>query len=175
MSNFFLGQIGVFGFNFNPRGWAQCNGQIISIAQNTALFALVGTTYGGNGQSTFGLPDLRGRTPLHFDSNYPQGEIAGTENVTLLISETPAHKHDVMASNATAGAQVASGHLFATGQTGKPASQVPTNAYAVGAPNTVLNPQTLALYGGNQPHNNLQPLLAVNFCIATTGIFPSRN
>jgi microcystin-dependent protein len=179
MSNFFLGQIGIFGFNFNPRGWATASGQIISIAQNTALFSLLGTTYGGNGQSTFGLPDLRSRVPVHFGTQggtpYSLGEIAGVENVTLLITEMPSHKHGVSATDTNGTLSGATGHLFAKAETGKPATPTPTNFYGVGAPNTILNPGTLSLYGGNQPHNNIQPTLAVNYCIATTGIFPSRN
>lgn len=175
MTNFYLGQVDMFGFNFAPRGWAQCNGQIISLAQNTALFALLGTTYGGNGQSTFGLPDLRGRTPRHFDGTYPQGELAGTENVTLLVTEIPAHKHGVNANDQPGTLANAANHFFGKAETGKPATPTPTNAYAVGAPNTILNQGSLSLYGGNQAHSNLQPLLAINFSIAVTGIFPSRN
>lgn len=175
MSNYYLGQVGVFGFNFAPIGWATCSGQTIAIAQNTALFALLGTTYGGNGQSTFALPDLRGRTPIHFSNDYPLGEEAGTENVTLLLSQIPAHKHSIFATDTNAGASLSSEHFFAKGETGKPANPTPANAYAVGAANAILNPLSLSLYGGNQPHNNMQPTLVVNFCIATAGIFPTRN
>ena len=175
MTNYFLGQIGMYGFNFAPRGWALAAGQIIPLAQNTALFSLLGTTYGGNGQSTFGLPDMRSRTALHFDGNYPQGELAGTETVTLLVSEIPSHKHGINASDQAGTLSLAANHLFGKAETGKPATPTATNAYAVGAPNTILNPMSLSLYGGNQPHSNLQPLLTINYCISTTGIYPSRN
>jgi microcystin-dependent protein len=175
MTNFYLGQVMMFGFNFAPRGFAQCNGQIISIAQNSALFALLGTTYGGNGQSTFGLPDMRGRAALHFDGNFPLGEIAGTETVTLLTTEMPSHKHAVNSNDQNGTQSLATGHLMGKAETGKPASPTPVNAYAVGAPNTILNAQSLSFYGGNQPHDNMQPSLVINFSIATTGIFPSRN
>jgi microcystin-dependent protein len=175
MTNFYLGQIEMYGFNFAPRGFATCSGQIISIAQNTALFSLLGTTYGGNGQTTFGLPDLQGRAPLHFDNNYPLGEIAGTESVTLLSTEMPSHKHAVNSNDQNGTLSLATGHLMGKAETGKPATPTPTNAYAVGAPNTILNIQSLSLYGGNQPHSNMQPYVVINFSIATTGIFPSRN
>jgi microcystin-dependent protein len=179
MSNFFLGQMGLFGFNFNPRGWALAAGQIIPIAQNTALFSLLGTSYGGNGQSTFGLPDMRGRIPLHFGTlsgiPYSLGELAGTENVTLLVTEMPNHKHAISATDTNGTLSLASGHLFAKGETGKPATPTATNFYAQALPNIIMNPGSLSIYGGNQPHNNIQPTLAINYCIATTGIFPSRN
>ena len=169
MSNFFLGQIGIFGFNFAPRGWALAAGQILPISQNTALFALLGTTYGGNGTSTFQLPDLRGRTPIHFDGNYPQGEIAGTETVTLLTTEMPAHTHSMVGSTNLADKRPVQNHMFAndTSQT--------DNFFARGHTLVPLAPTSVGLYGGSQPHENMQPFLAVNFCIATTGIFPSRN
>jgi microcystin-dependent protein len=169
MSNFFLGQIGIYGFNFAPRGWAFCAGQIMPIQQNTALFSLLGTTYGGNGQTTFALPDLRGRTPLHFDGNYPQGEVAGEENVTLLQTEMPAHTHTLTGSSNTADKRPVAAHMFATD------TSTTDDFYARGHVLVPLNPQAVGTYGGNQPHNNMQPFLAVNFCIAITGIFPSRN
>jgi len=169
MSNFFLGQIGIFGFNFAPRGWALCAGQIVPIQQNTALFALLGTTYGGNGQTNFQLPDLRSRTPLHFDNNYPQGEQAGEENVTLLQTEMPVHTHSLVGTTNIADKRPVLNHIFAADTSNT------DNFYARGHTLVPLNPQTVGLYGGSQPHNNLQPFLAVNFCIATTGIFPSRN
>lgn len=175
MTNYYLGQIGAYGFNFAPRGWALAAGQIVPLAQNTALFSLLGTTYGGNGQSNFGLPDLRGRTPRHFDGNYPQGEMAGTETVTLLTSQMPSHKHTVNSNDQPGTLSAAAGHLIGKAETGKPATPTPTNAFAVGAPNTILNPMSLSLYGNNQPHNNIQPILAINFCISTTGIYPARN
>ncbi len=169
MSNFFLGQIGIFGFNFAPRGWALAAGQVLPISQNTALFALLGTTYGGNGTSTFQLPDLRGRTPIHFDGNYPQGEIAGTENVTLLTTEMPAHTHSMVGSTNTADKRPVLNHMFAAD------TSTTDNFFARGHTLVPLAPTSVGLYGGSQPHENMQPYLAVNFCIATTGIFPARN
>lgn len=169
MSNFFLGQIGIYGFNFAPRGWALCAGQIIPLQQNTALFSLLGTTYGGNGTTTFALPDLRGRTPLHFDGNYPQGEVAGEETVTLLQTEMPAHVHTLTGSTNTADKRPVAGKLFAAD------TSTTDDFYARGHVLVPLNPLAVGLYGGSQPHNNMQPYLTVNFCIATTGIFPSRN
>jgi microcystin-dependent protein len=174
MTNYFLGQIGIYGFNFAPRGWATASGQILSIAQNTALFSLLGTTYGGNGQTTFGLPDMRGRAALHFDGNYPQGEMSGVESVTLLTTEIPSHRHLFEGSSALADATFGTGHIFGQGNTGAPPGTA-QNTYAAGPPAMILNPQTVALYGGNQPHSNMQPYLTVNYCISTTGIFPSRN
>jgi microcystin-dependent protein len=172
MSEPFIGEIRIFGFNFPPRGWATCSGQILPIAQNTALFSLLGTTYGGNGQTTFALPDLRGRVPLSFGqgpglSNYSLGEVAGAETITLLQSQMPAHMHNVACSSDDSN------------------SGVPTNAYPSAAPaqiyasaptaNKFMNPAMIAATGGGQPHSNLQPYLVLNYCIALVGIFPSRN
>lgn len=169
MSNYFLGQIGIFGFNFAPRGWALAAGQIMSIQQNTALFSLLGTTYGGNGTQTFGLPDLRGRTPIHFDGNFPQGELAGVENVTLLQTEMPVHSHSLMGSTNIADKRPVANHLFAAD------TSATDNFFARGHTLVPLAPTAMGTSGGNQPHENMQPFLAVNFCIAITGIFPSRN
>ena len=168
MSNFFLGQIGIFGFNFAPRGWAFCAGQILPIAQNTALFSLLGTTYGGNGQTNFQLPDLRGRTPLHFDGNYPQGEVAGEENVTLLVTEMPAHTHTLTGSTNTANKRPVAAHMFATD------TSTTDDFYARGHVLVTLDPQSVGPYGGNQPHNNMQPYLTFYFNIALQGVFPPR-
>ena len=169
MSEPFLGEIRMFGFNFAPRGWAFCNGQILPIAQNTALFSLLGTTYGGNGQTTFALPNLQGRVAIHFGqgaglSNYDLGEVAGTETVTLTQNQLPAHGHAVNASN---------GDATAT----RPANRFPAGggAYADSADGTTMSPTMVANAGGSQPHSNIQPFLALNFCIALSGIFPSRN
>ena len=168
MANQFLGEIRIVGFNFAPTGWAMCNGQTMSISQNTALFSLLGTTYGGDGIQTFALPDLRGRVPIHLGqgnglSNYVQGEVTGTETVTLTTGELPAHAHSVLTSkdeqttNRPDGAYPTVGGIYAAAQDG-------------GAPMAPGGPT-----GGNQPHPNLQPLLVMNFVIALTGIFPSRN
>lgn len=170
MSNFYLGQIDIFGFNFAPVQWAQCTGTILSIAQNTALFALIGTFYGGNGTSTFALPDLRSRTPLGFDNNFPIGEAAGVENVTLTNAEMPQHTHLVGVSSANGGTASISGHIFAQAHL----SNTPAKAYGPATGTVALNAGSVSIVGGNQPHSNIQPLLAVNFCIATSGIFPPR-
>lgn len=168
--DYYLGQICVFGFNFAPKYFALCSGSILPIAQNTALFSLLGTTYGGNGQTTFALPDLRSRAPMMFGPQTSLGEMAGQETVTLTSSEMPIHTHSFEASSTPANSLPAAGHVFASGVVGGN----PTNSYGT-APNTVLNPNSVSLAGGNAPHNNIQPCLAVNFCIATSGAFPARN
>jgi microcystin-dependent protein len=172
MSNPFLGEIRIFGFNFAPRGWAFCNGQILAIAQNTALFALLGTTYGGNGQTTFALPDLRGRVPNHFGqgpglSSYDLGEVSGSETVTLTPSTMPAHNHFIACSSDDATTADPS-NAFPSAFTSKIYAASPT-------PGKLMNAAMVTQVGGNQPHNNLQPFLTLNFCIALEGIFPSRN
>lgn len=168
MSEPFIGQIQDFGFNFAPRGWAQCNGQLMQISQNSALFSLLGTTYGGNGTTTFALPDLRGRTPIHFGqrpglSNYALGQVAGNETVTLQTSQIPSHNHILRALD------------------GDPEATVPTNAaltsgqfWNTGAPTTASSPSSLAPAGTGQGHANMQPTLVVNWCIALQGIYPQR-
>ena len=172
MSEPFLGQIQMVGFNFEPRGWAQCNGQVVPISQNTALFALLGTTYGGNGTSTFALPNLQGSSPIHFGqgpglSSYQLGEEGGASNVTVPVGAMPAHNH---AMNGDSGAAT----------TGVPSAQVTlaaadTPTYAPNADTGSMAPGTIGVAGGNQPHNNLQPYLCVMFIIALQGIFPARN
>lgn len=169
MSDPFLGEIKIVPYNFAPRGWAFCNGQILPIAQNTALFSLLGTTFGGNGQTTFALPDLRSRVPLHSGqgpglSSYSLGQVGGTESVTLTVNEMPSHPH---LAEATQGA--------ATGT--RPGNSFPATggSYSSTSDGTVMNPSFIKPAGGSQPHNNIQPYLALNFCIALTGIFPSRN
>lgn len=167
----FIGQIKVFGFNFPPRFHATCDGQLLPIAQNTALFSLLGTTYGGNGQTTFALPDLRGRAAIHYGqgpglSNYSIGQRSGQENHTLTINEIPQHNH------------IASASTNAADQTYPPNNLWANAGSASGYSNTasgVMNSQSMALSGGSQSHNNMAPFLVVNFCIALTGIFPSRN
>ncbi len=171
MSEPFIAEIRMFGFTFAPKGWADCNGQILSIAQNTALFSLLGTTYGGNGTSTFALPNLQNMIPVGMGqgpglSQYVLGETSGTTNVTLLSNQMPQHNHS-FGSN--------SGDADAT----NPASSVPARAtgetpFVAGAPNTALS-TTIGLVGGGQPHNNLMPYLSVRFCIALQGVFPARN
>ena len=173
MAEPFLGQIQPFGFNFAPRGWAMCNGQLLPIAQNTALFSLLGTTYGGNGQTTFALPDLRSRFPLHFGqgpglSSYDLGQAAGTESVTLTVNQLPAHNHGVVI-NASTGAKLNT--TPAANNLG--GAQIYTNA----ALDSVMDPAmaTAGITGGSQPIQILPPYLALNWCIALEGIFPSRN
>jgi microcystin-dependent protein len=175
MSEPFLGQICTFGFNFAPRNWATCDGQLLSIAQNTALFSLLGTTYGGNGQVTFALPDLRGRAPLH-QGNGPgltprvMGEESGSENVTLLITEMPMHNHLVSANSTDSNPNAAK----------SPAGNFPGYndagpLWATTSNSQLMNPQMVGLAGGSQPHNNMEPYLVINYCICMAGIFPSRN
>lgn len=175
MSEKYLGQIMMAGFNFAPRGSAFCSGQLLGIAQNSALFALLGTTYGGNGQTTFALPDLRGRTPVGFASSavgsplspVMLGEAGGVENVTLLNSQIPSHVHGVNASLDPGTTRNPTNALYAI---------TPTPLHGPATGNLVpLAPGTVALTGGGQPHPNMQPYLGVNFCIFLEGIFPSRN
>lgn len=166
----FLGQLMLVPYNFAPQGWAFCNGQILSIAQNTALFSLLGTTYGGNGQTTFALPDLRGRVAVSAGQgpglqNYSLGEIAGSEAVTLISSQMPAHTHAVGAS--TGSAQATPDNAF-------PGSDTSTQIYDLAA-STTMNPQMIQPAGGSQPHENRQPYLALNYIIALQGVYPSRS
>lgn len=173
MSEPFLGQTIMVGFNFAPRGWALCNGQLQSIAQNTALFSLLGTTYGGDGQSTFALPDFRGRASIQFGqgpglSSYELGQASGEETHTLITTEMPAHTH-IANANQSANQTTPNGFLWGGDSTGA------TALYTNGAPDTTLNPRAIGISGGNQPHDNMQPYLVVNFCIALEGIFPSRS
>jgi microcystin-dependent protein len=172
----FLGMITIFGFNFAPRGWAFCAGQILSIQQNTALFALLGTTYGGNGQTTFGLPDLRSRVAIGMGqgpgfSNYVIGQTGGTENVTLLSQQMPAHTHTMMGSADAQTVGNVSGSSLGSAARGASSGTI----YAPGTTNQVPMGSATTPAGGNQPHPNMQPYLTVNYCIALEGIFPSRN
>lgn len=172
--DYYLGQIGIYGFNFAPRGWALCNGAILPIAQNTALFSLVGTAYGGNGTTTFALPDLRSRTPIGSGPQTVVGQASGAENVTLIVSEMPAHMHAMATNDALATQPPAVGAFFAQGAT-SPSTGPALPAYVAPAGNVTLAAQTVSMAGGGTPHANIQPSLAVNFCIATTGIYPARN
>lgn len=164
----------MFGFNFPPRGWALCNGQQLSIAQNTALFSLLGTTYGGDGQTMFALPNLQGRVPIHFGqgaglANYNIGQAAGQETVTLLVTQMPAHTHVPNCQTTPANQQNPLGGVWATEAAGA------TALYSNSAPNATMSPTALTNTGGSQPHSILQPYLVVNFCIALVGIFPPRD
>ncbi len=181
MSQPFLGEIRVFGFNFAPRGWLQCNGQTLAISQYAALFSLLGTTYGGNGTSTFQLPNLQGRVAISQGngaglSPYVIGEVAGTENVTLLVNQIPSHNHAVNACTTTSGnVPQPAGAYPATVQITGETKGGTVNVYSTASPNAIMNPNMIGLQGGNLPHSNLQPFLVVNYCIAIAGIFPSRN
>jgi microcystin-dependent protein len=169
--DYYLGQIGIYGFNFAPRGWALCAGSLMGITQNSALYSLIGTTYGGDGQVTFGLPDMRSRTAVDFGPQTQIGEMSGVENITLLMSDMASHNH-LMAVNSSPGtAKAVANNVFAQGTDGTNALP----AYLAPAGNVFLNPQTISMTGGNTGHPNIQPCLAANFCIATTGIYPARN
>jgi microcystin-dependent protein len=178
MSNPFLSEIRIMSFSFAPRGWTMCNGQLLPINQNQALFSLLGTTYGGNGQTNFQLPDLRGRIPISMGAGHTLGERAGTESVTLNISQLPAHTHFVVASNADAtqgpgGRDPTNAALAKAAAAPLPATAV--NIFGTGTPGLPMAANILGPTGGNQPHNNVEPFLALNFCIALQGIFPSQN
>lgn len=162
MSEPFLGEVRMMSFGFAPRGWVQCNGAMMPINQNQALFSLLGTAFGGNGQTTFGLPDLRGRAPIYNLNGI--GTSGGEEAHTLTMGEMPQHTHIMQASNQPGDGLVPS-VLAATNNAYGPGSQNPTN----------LNPTGVSNVGGSQPHNNMQPYSVLNFCIAIQGIFPSRN
>ena len=171
MADPFLAEIRIFPFNFPPKGWATCDGQILPISQNTALFSLLGTTYGGDGKSTFALPNLQGRTPLHPGqgqglSLYDLGQVGGEDTVTLLQGEIPLHPHSLSASQADALEPSPAGQQFATG--------IGVNYYAAPGRITPLNLLALPIAGGSQPHNNRQPYLTLLFCIALQGVFPPR-
>jgi microcystin-dependent protein len=169
MSESFLGELKIVSFNFAPKGWAQCNGQTLPINQNQALFSLLGTMYGGDGRSTFALPDLRSRTPLHVGSGLTQGDRFGTENHTLVVTELPAHSHGILASNTTATLETP-----VNAPNGNALAKPTSNLY--GAPtNLVSTAQVLSNVGGSQPHSNQQPYLGLNICIALQGIYPSQN
>ena len=175
MADPFVAEIRIVPFNFSPKGWAWCNGQLLPLSQNTALFSLLGTTYGGDGKSTFALPDLEGRAPMHPGqgpglSLHDLGETGGSETVTLLESEIPAHSHAWQASNSEGIAQSPVANLLAGGVGG-------IAMYAPAPPPgnlTGLSDNALAPAGGDQPHNNLQPYLTYNFNIALQGVFPPR-
>ncbi|MCF0070236.1 tail fiber protein [Dyadobacter sp. CY261] len=167
----FVAEIRVFPFNFAPRGWAWCDGQLLPLSQNTALFSLLGTTYGGNGKSNFALPDLQGRVPMHPGqgpglSLRDLGEAAGEETVTLLSSEIPFHTHSIRAVAEPADLKDPGGYSLAASTQGK--------VYGQGSPNVRMALDQLTPVGNNQPHNNMMPYLTVYFCIALQGVFPPR-
>ncbi len=171
MADPFVAEIRIFPFNFSPKGWAWCDGQLLPLSQNTALFSLLGTTYGGNGKSNFALPDLQGRAPMHPGqgpglSLHDLGETGGSETVTLLESEVPSHSHAMTASVQLALENSPAGQNLAAGDG--------VNLFAGTANLVPLSDQSLAPAGGDQPHNNLQPYLTFYFCIALQGVFPPR-
>jgi microcystin-dependent protein len=176
MANPFVAEIRIFPFNFAPIGWAMCNGQLLAISQNTALFSLLGTTYGGNGQSNFALPDLQGNAAMHPGQGQglslrDLGQIGGRVTVTLISSEMPLHTHTVN-SRLAGGKADPLNNAFGTAGTQLP----PPNFYATATGTAVMmSPQALTQSGGDLPHNNLMPYLTLNFCIALQGVFPSRN
>lgn len=161
-----LGEIKLISWNFAPRGWAFCNGQLLAINQNQALFAIMGTMYGGNGQTNFALPDLRGRVPMHMGGGFTEGERGGQEVHTLTQAEMPAHTHFAQASNNIGNTADAAGNVLGS---------VPGRIYTDPGALTPLNPNTITNFGGSQPHENRQPYLVLNFVIALQGVFPSQN
>ena len=171
-----LGEIALFSGNFAPVGWASCDGRLMAISQNTALFSLLGTTYGGDGKSTFALPDLRGRAPISAGqgtglSSYSLGQAGGVEQVTLTASQMPAHNHAANCLTASGGAQE---QQSPKGAVWSAESQGATTVYAAGAPDATLDPGAIGTSGSSQAHSNVQPYLAINFIIALQGVFPSR-
>lgn len=167
----FLGEIRILSFNFAPKGWALCNGQLLPINQNQALFSLLGTTYGGDGRVNFALPDLRGRAPLHFGSGFTLGQRGGEQAHTVTLSELPQHNHFVQGSSATAQSPPnpplgPGGNVFAVSS---------AQLYAPFNTPVALNPATVSNVGGSQAHVNMQPFLVLTFAIALQGIFPSQN
>lgn len=166
MAEPFLSEIRIMSFGYAPRGWALCNGQLLPINQNQALFSLLGTTYGGNGQTNFALPDLRGRVPIHVGQGNTLGERAGEQAHTLSIAELPTHVHAAMGTNNTGTVNTVSGNVLANVQ--------PNELYVGAASLVALNTATIANVGGSQAHLNMQPFLTLSFCIALQGIFPSQ-
>lgn len=167
MAQPYIGEIRMFAGNFQPAGWMFCEGQLLPISEYETLFNLIGTTYGGDGQSTFALPDLRGRIPIHQGNGFVLAETGGAEEITLTVSQIPAHTHALLATNGTATTQTAAQQVMAasTGATVSP--------YGSDAPQTNLAPASIGPVGGNQPHTNMQPYLCVSFIISLFGIFPS--
>lgn len=166
MSEPFLAEVRMVGFNFAPRGWALCDGQILPINQNQSLYSLLGTTYGGDGRTSFALPDLRGRTPIHVGLGHREGQKSGEETHTLAVNEMPQHTHIVQATNTAGTSQDPSNNVLATAA---------TDVYGAFTSPVNMGSGSIANTGGGQAHENMQPYLAVNFCIALQGLFPSRN
>lgn len=164
MSEAYVGEIRMFAGNFAPQGWALCNGQVLAIAENEALFSLIGTTYGGDGQTSFALPDLQGRAPMHLAPTHPLGEKGGLESVTLSPTQMPVHTHVARANPNTA-------------ESGSPTNNVwaksTMTSFTANAPDKAMSPSALQAAGGNQPHENMMPSLAISYIICLYGIYPS--
>lgn len=174
MAEPFIGEIKMFAGNFAPQSYALCNGQVLSISQNTALFAVIGTFYGGNGQTTFALPNLQGRAPMFWGqgpglSNHVIGEMSGANSVTLLTTQMPSHTHSLNCNADANGGGSPQSNTFTGGERGG------VDVYATQAPTIAMNPQGVGQNGGSIPHNNMQPYLGLTFIIALQGIFPPRN
>lgn len=165
MSSPFLAEIKIVSFNFAPKGWALCNGQLLPINQNQALFSLLGTTYGGDGRVNFALPNVQGRVPVHMGAGIVLGERSGEENHTLTMSELAAHNHVPQGNSNAPDAGLPTGNTWAANA---------ANPYSSVAPDVSMAPSTIAATGGSQPHTNVQPYLVLNFCIALQGLFPSQ-
>ena len=163
----YVGEIRIFGGSFPPAGWAFCDGSVLSISENDTLFNLIGTTYGGDGQSTFALPDLRGRLPLHRNNNFPEGQNGGVETVTLSLQQIPTHTHAFLGTTNQGGSTNPPGNVVAQISGG--------NAYIEDTASVPLNAQSMLSTGGSQPHDNLQPYLCVSFIISLYGVYPSQN
>lgn len=166
MAQPFVGEIRMFAGNFAPAGWSFCDGQLMAVSQNDALFSLIGTTYGGDGRTTFGLPDLRGRLPVHQGNGFIVGEMGGTEEVTLTVNQLPSHTHRLSGTSDPAAARGLSSGMLA---------RAPAEAYASRFTPSALSSQSLSKEGGSRPHNNVQPFLSVSFIISLFGIYPSRS
>jgi microcystin-dependent protein len=180
MSSPFVAEIRMFGFTFAPTGWAQCNGQLLPLSQNTALFSLLGTFYGGDGKSTFALPNLQGSAANHQGqgnglSEYFLGQQGGTEAVTLLNTEMPAHNHSLSVTTGAGTTNSSTGNQLGKGSSGNPVSGITqAKMYSTAAPAQQMAFQGMAVAGGNLPHNNMMPYLTISFCIALQGVFPAR-
>jgi microcystin-dependent protein len=161
----YISEIRIMSFGFAPRGWAQCNGQLVPISQNVPLFSLIGTTYGGDGVNTFGLPNLQGRTPVSFAAGYNLGSIGGEQSHVLTVGEEPTHTHTALGTSTGGDSPVPAGNYLGAADS--------TYGPLVNA--TPLQAATIANAGGSQPHNNMQPYLVLNFCIALVGVFPTQN
>jgi len=162
----YLGEIRMFAGNFAPQGWAFCNGQLMAIADNTALYSLLGTTYGGDGQTTFALPDLQGRIPVHLGNSYNLGQNGGAETVTLTVNQMPSHTHSVNAQSEN-------------GMVGNPTNAVWASSsikpYGTGTPNELMSASAISAVGGSQPHENMMPFACISFIISLEGVYPSQN